>query len=82
MGMKTLHRGATRRLEIWLTADVERALVHLAQERGHQPASLLIEVFEEWLQRQEPRIETLDERPRRAPRRARQEPVPLATIRF
>lgn len=73
--MTALHRQQTRRWIIRLPADVDRELTRLAHERGRRQASLLLEAFEDWLHRQEVRVEMLDERPHR-------EPVPLATIRF
>jgi hypothetical protein len=80
--MKTLQRQQTRRRIIHLSAEVDNELTHLAHERGRRQASLLLEACEDWLHRQEVRIEMLDDRSAKTLRPAHQESVPLATIRF
>lgn len=80
--MKMLQRQPTRRRIIHLSTEVDNELARLAHERGRRRASLLLEACEDWLHRQDLRIEMLDERSARTLRPAHQEPVPLATIRF
>lgn len=80
--MKMLQRQQTRRRIIRLSVEVDNELARLAHERGRRQASLLLEACEDWLHRQDLRIEMTPEPLGRAPAIAREDPAPLATIRF